>query len=90
MLYIIKLKEKKHSPVILGWVKRSDNENVQINILNRLFYELSDTEDGLKGWRMGFIFWDKHPLLMTRIQVDDPGPINPLGLNASFIYLKSK
>ena len=27
---------------------------------------------------MGFIFHGKHPLLMTRIQVRDPGPKGPL------------
>ena len=33
-------------------------------------------QDGLK--RMGFIFCGKHPLLMTRIQVSDPEPMDPL------------
>ena len=40
-------------------------------------YDLSDTQDGLKCWRMGIIFCGKHPLLLTRIQVSDPGPMGP-------------
>ena len=32
-------------------------------------YDLSDTQDGLKCWRMGIIFCGLHPLLLTRIQV---------------------
>ena len=27
---------------------------------------------------MGFIYCGKHPLLMARIQVSDPGPMDPL------------
>ena len=27
---------------------------------------------------MGFIFCGYHPLLVTRIQVNDPGPMGPL------------
>ena len=27
---------------------------------------------------MGFLFCGKHPLLMTRTQVSDPGPMGPL------------
>ena len=34
-------------------------------------YDLSDTQDGLKCWRIGIIFCGKHPLLLTRIQVSD-------------------
>ena len=34
-------------------------------------YDLGDTQDGLKCWRMGFIFCGKHPLLLTRIKVSD-------------------
>ena len=40
-------------------------------------YDLSDTQDGLKCWPMGFIFSGKHPLL-TSIQASDPGPMGPL------------
>ena len=39
---------------------------------------LSDAQDGLKRWRMGFIFCGKHYLLLTRIQVSDRGPMGPL------------
>ena len=38
----------------------------------------SDTQDGLNCGRIGFIFRGKHPLLVTRIQVSDPGPKDPL------------
>ena len=43
-------------------------------------YYLSDTQDGLKCYRMRFIFCGKHLLLLTRIQihVSDPGPMDPL------------
>ena len=44
-------------------------------------YDLSDTQDGLKCLRMGFIFCGKHLLLMTRIQVSDQGPMGPLILS---------
>ena len=37
-----------------------------------------NTEDGLQCYRMGFIFCGKHPLLLTMIQVCDPGPMGPL------------
>ena len=40
-------------------------------------YDLSDTQDGHKCLRMGFIFCGKH-LLMTRIQVSNQGPMGPL------------
>ena len=41
-------------------------------------YDLSETQDGIKCWRMGIIFGGKDPLLLTRIRVSDPGPIGPL------------
>ena len=39
-----------HTPDLLGWVKRSDIEIMQIIIilLNLVSYDLSDTQDGLK------------------------------------------
>ena len=43
-------------------------------------FDLNDTQDGLKCWRMGFIFCGKHPLLVIRIQVSDPGPMDRLVL----------
>ena len=66
----------------LGWVKMPDIETVQISIilLNWIGfgYDLSVIQDGLKCWRMGFIFCDKHLLLLTRIQVSGLGPMGPL------------
>ena len=44
---------------------------IELSDLIGFGYGLSDTKDGLKCWRMGF------PLL-KRIQVSDPGPMNPL------------
>ena len=46
-----------HTPVILGWVKRSDIEIVQISTIWIIGfgYGLSDIQDGLRCWRMGFI-----------------------------------
>ena len=38
-------------------------------------YDLSDTQDGFECWGMRIIFCGKHPLLLTRIQVSDPGPM---------------
>ena len=72
-----------HTTGPLGWVKIPDIEAVQISIiwLNLIGfgYDLSDTQDGLiKCWRMGFIFCSKHHLLLTRIQVNDLGPMGPL------------
>ena len=64
-----------HIPDILGWVKRLDIEIVRISIIG---YDLSDTQDGLNCWRMGFTFCGKHPLLLTRFQMSDPGPMVPL------------
>ena len=43
-------------------------------------YDLSDTQDELTCWRMGFIFCGKHPLFLTMILVSDPGPMGPLVL----------
>ena len=54
------------NPYLLGWVNKSDAVIVQ-----------SDTKDGLilGVEEMGFIFCGQHPLLVTRTQVSDPGPI---------------
>ena len=47
-----------HIPDLLGWVKRSDIEIVQISILIGFGYDLSDTQDGLRCWRNGIcILW---------------------------------
>ena len=43
--------------------------------------DLSNTQDGLKCLRMGFIFCGKHLFLMTWIQVSDQGPMGPLILS---------
>ena len=71
-----------HTPGLLGWVKMPDIETVQVSIiwLNLIGfgYDLSDIQDGLKCWRMGFIFCGKQYLLMTRIQVSGLGPMGPL------------
>ena len=70
-----------HTHDILGWVKRPDIEIVQSIILIELSdligfgYDLRDTQDGHKCWRTRFIICGKHPLLLTRIQVSDPGAI---------------
>ena len=44
-------------------------------------YDLSDTQDGLKCLRKGFIFCGKHLLLMTRTQVSYQGPMGLLTLS---------
>ena len=41
----------------------------------RTVYDLRDTLDGLKCWRMGFISCGKYLLIVTRIQVSESGPI---------------
>ena len=47
-----------HTPGLLGWVKRSDIEIVQISILIGFGYDLSDTQDGLRCWRNEiYILW---------------------------------
>ena len=66
-----------HTPGLLGWVKMPDIETVQISVLLNLIgfgYYLSDIQDGLKCWRIGFIFCGKHHLLLTRIQVSGLEP----------------
>ena len=66
----------------LGWVKIPDIETVHISIiwLNLIGfgYDLSVIKDGLKCWRMGFMFCGKHLLLLTRIRVSGLGPMGPL------------
>ena len=57
-----------------------------INLIERrdligIGYDLSDTQYELKCWRMGMIFCGKYPLLLTRIQVSNAGPMDP------FVYL---
>ena len=51
---------------------------IELSDLIGLGYDLSITQDGLKCWRMEIIFCGKHPLLLTRIQVSDRGPMGPL------------
>ena len=41
-------------------------------------YDLSDSQDGIKCCRKGFILCGKDPLLLTKIQVSDQGPVCPL------------
>ena len=53
---------------------------IKLNDLIGFVYDLSDTQDGLKCWRMGFILCGEHPLLLTMIQVSDSGPMCPLVL----------
>ena len=59
-----------YTPGLLGWVKVPD--------IKTIGYDLSDTQDGLKCWRMGFIFCGKHHLLLAKIQVSGLGPMGPL------------
>ena len=47
---------------------------IELSDLIGFGYDLSDTQDGLKCWKIWFIFCGKHPLLVTRIQVSDSGP----------------
>ena len=73
-----------HTPGLLGWVKDqtlncADKYNlIELSDLIGFGFDLSDTQDGLKCWRMGIIFCGKHPLLLTSIQVSNPGPMGPL------------
>ena len=71
-----------HTPGLFGLGKMPDIETVQISIiwLNLIGfgYDLSVIQDGLKCWRIGFIFCGKHLLLLTRIQVSGLGPMGPL------------
>ena len=69
-----------HVPDLLGWVKRSDIEIVQIELSDLIDfgYDLNDIQDGLTCWKMGFIFCCKHPLLLTAILMSDPAPMCPL------------
>ena len=73
------------TPDLLGCIKRSDIEIVQIRLflierseLIGFGYDLSNTQDGLRLRRNGiYILWlTTH--LVTRIQVSDPGPKGPL------------
>ena len=73
-----------HTLGLLGWVKGqtlscADKYNlIELSDLIGFGYHLIDSQDGLKCWRMGIIFCSKHPLLLTRIQVSNPGPMGPL------------
>ena len=51
---------------------------IELSDLIGFGYDLSDTKDGLKCWRMGIVFCGKHPLLLTRIQVSNPVSMGPL------------
>ena len=51
---------------------------IELSDLIRFGYDLSDTQDGLKCWRMGIVLCGKYAFLLTRIQVSDPGPMGPL------------
>ena len=51
---------------------------IELSDLIGFGYDLSYTQDGLKCWRMVFIFCGKHPLLVTRIQVSNSGAKGPL------------
>ena len=56
--YASKIFALMHISVLLGWVKRSDIEIVQISILIGFGYDLSDAQDGLRCWRNGIcILW---------------------------------
>ena len=73
-----------NTPGLMSWIKRPDIESVLISIFFELSdlkgfgCDLSDSQGGLKCWRMAFTFCGKHPLLLIRIQVSDPGPMGPL------------
>ena len=73
-----------HTPGLWGGVKR-----LTLNCADKYYlmelrdligfgYDLSDTQDLLKCWRMGIIFCGKHALLLTIIQVSNPGSMGPL------------
>ena len=78
--YASKVFDLMHTPDLLGGVKMSDIEIVQISIflieLSEFIgfgYDLDDTQDGLRCWRNRiYILW-LTPYLVTRIQVSDPG-----------------
>ena len=69
-----------HTPGLLGWVKC-------LTLKLKIDYDLIATQDGLGVGEMGFIFCGKHPLLVTGIQVSDPGPIGPLVLKKTTSFL---
>ena len=85
-----------HTPDLLGGVKMSDIEIVQISIflieLSEFIgfgYDLDDTQDGLRCWRNRiYILW-LTPYLVTRIQVSDPGSKGHFFLFLSFCRTKS-
>ena len=60
--YAIKMFDIMHTPGLLGLVKKSDIDCADKYSLNELSdligfgYDLSDTQDGLKCWRMEVIF----------------------------------
>ena len=65
----------KISPGGRGSIASSRPNLIELSNLIGFGYDLSDNRDGLKCWRMGFIFGGKHPLLLTRIQMSNPGPM---------------
>ena len=72
-----------HTPGLLGWVKRSDIEIVQISFLISLAIPKMVFGVG----EMGFIFCGKQPLLVTRTQVTNPGAMGPLVLKTSTTHM---
>ena len=54
---------------------------IELSDLIGFGYDLSDTQDELKCWRMGFKLCGIHPHLLTRIKVSDSGPMCPLVSN---------
>ena len=66
--------ELVHTADLLDWVKRVRHSNcadkydlIELSDLIGFGYDLSDTQASLKCWIMGFIFCDKHPLLLKLI-----------------------
>ena len=74
---MFKLMDKEIIAILRNY---ADNKIMQIELSDLLVfvYDLTDTQGGLKCWRMGYIFCGKHPLLLPRIQLSDPGPMDPL------------
>ena len=73
-----------HFPgILIGQNGHQNCEDKYIFILTELSsligfgYDLSDTQDGLKSWRMGFMVCGEHPLFLTKNQMSNSGPIGP-------------
>ena len=74
-----KMCDLMHTSGLLGWVKRSDIEVVQISILIGVGYDRSDNQDGRRCRRNEiYIFCGKYTLLMKRTRMRDPGHMGPL------------